>query len=249
MTAADSKPFLSCNPSVSAETSAIQAQKEDFAELVDPKLRFESRWALWEHYDTQDYAKAMRKVAWFDDVISFSEAWVNSQHRDIHNFFFNEETKNINVHLVDGEEKRVNGLSLFEYGINPEWEDPINEQGGEFRTDFRAPIATVQKLWEKLVFQTVTGEFSECDKLCGVRLLDKSQPGKESFFRIEVWTKFSSEHEDSGKAMREYIEQKLATLIKETEDPMILVNQTKFAQHKTAPAAGGNKGYQKSYTK
>jgi len=29
--------------------------------------------------------------------------------------------------MVDGEEKRVYGLSLFETGIKPEWEDIINE--------------------------------------------------------------------------------------------------------------------------
>lgn len=98
---------------------------------------------MWEHYETNDYENAMRKVAWFDDVISFSEAWVNLQHKDIHNFFYNEVKKNINVHTIDGDEKRVNGLSLFEYSILPKWEDPINEQGGEFRIDFRAPIATV----------------------------------------------------------------------------------------------------------
>ena len=85
----------------------------------------------------------------------------------------------------------MNGFSLFEYNIQPEWEDPVNEQGGEFKYDFKAPIAVVQKLWEKLVFQTITGEFTECDKLCGVRLLDKSGSSKESFFRIEVWTKFA----------------------------------------------------------
>jgi len=47
------------------------------------------------------------------------------------------------VHTIDGEEKRINGLSLFEYSIRPEWEDIINEQGGEFRIDFKAPIAVV----------------------------------------------------------------------------------------------------------
>ena len=94
----------------------------------------------------------MRKVAWFDDVVSFAEAWVNLQHSDIHNFFYNEKQKNIKVHMVDGEEKRVYGLSLFETGIKPEWEDIINEQGGEFKTDFTAPIDQVQKLWEKLVY-------------------------------------------------------------------------------------------------
>lgn len=57
-----------------AEISEVR-QAEDFAEVLDEKLKFPSQWALWEHYDTSDYQKSMRKVAWFDDVISFSEAW------------------------------------------------------------------------------------------------------------------------------------------------------------------------------
>ena len=97
------------------------------------------------------------------------------------------------MHLIDNKEKRIVGFSLFEYNIQPEWEDPVNQQGGEIRYDFKAPIGVVQKLWVKLIFQTITGEFAECDKICGVRLLDKSSLNKESFFRIEIWTKFATE--------------------------------------------------------
>ena len=117
--------------------------REDFETVLDPCLKFQSQWGLWEHYDTRDYASAMRKVAWFHDLVSFAEAWVNLQHRDIHNFFYNESTKSLQLHNIDREDKRINGLSLFEYSIVPKWEDPINEQGGEFRIDFRAPIAVV----------------------------------------------------------------------------------------------------------
>jgi hypothetical protein len=187
----------------------------------------------------------MRKVAWFDDVVSFAEAWVNLQHRDIHNFFYNETTKTINVHMIDNDEKRINGLSLFEFSIEPKWEDPINEQGGEFRIDFKAPISVVQKLWEKLIFQTVTGEFKECDKLCGVRMLDKSQQGKESCFRIEIWTKFGSDQEEEGKNMRHYIEEKLVSMIKESNDPIAQVSANKFTQHKSPPAGANKPGPQK----
>ena len=45
--------------------------------------------------------------------------------------------------MVDGEEKRVSALSMFEYNIMPKWEDVINEQGGEFRIDFKATLSTV----------------------------------------------------------------------------------------------------------
>ena len=69
----------------------------------------------------------MQKVAWFDDVISFSLAWANLHHHNIENLFFNERSSTVNVHMIDSEEKRINGLSLFEYSIDPKWDDPINE--------------------------------------------------------------------------------------------------------------------------
>ena len=51
----------------------------------------------------------------------------------------------------------------------------INRNGCEFRFDFQdTEIEKVQEIWEMLVFQTVTSEFAEFDKLCGIRLLDKS---------------------------------------------------------------------------
>ena len=46
----------------------------------------------------------------------------------------------------------MSALSLFEYNIEPKWEDVINEQGGEFKLEFNANIGTVQKIWEMLVF-------------------------------------------------------------------------------------------------
>jgi len=208
-------------------------QAEEFADVLHEKLKFPSQWALWEHYDTSDYQKSMRKVAWFDDVISFSESWQNLPHQDVKNFFYNEESKQLNVHQIDGEEKRINGFSLFEYNIQPEWEDPVNEQGGEWKFDFKAPIAVVQKLWEKLVFQTVTGEFAEVDKLCGVRLLDKSANGKESFFRIEIWTKLASEQEAEGQLIRKYLDEVFIDgILKKCENPLVSLHSTKFVNHK-----------------
>ena len=65
--------------------------------------------------------------------------------------------------MVDGEEKRVNALSLFESTIEPKWEDVINKYGGEFKVEFSAKIAQVQQIWETLVFQTITSEFAEFD--------------------------------------------------------------------------------------
>jgi len=69
-------------------------------------------------------------------------------------------------------------------------------------------------------------------------------------YRIEIWTKFSNENEDSGKNMKKYIDEKIVSIIKECNDPMVNVSQIKFTQHKTqSSTGGGNKGYQNKYPK
>ena len=45
----------------------------------------------------------------------------------------------------------------------------------------------VQKLWERLVFRVITGDFPHSELICGVRMLDKSMEKRENIFRIEVW--------------------------------------------------------------
>lgn len=52
-------------------------QEEVFEKVLDQKLEFKSSWAIWEHYEGGDFEDSMKKVAWFNDVISFTEAWVN----------------------------------------------------------------------------------------------------------------------------------------------------------------------------
>ena len=75
----------------------------------------------------------------------------------------------------------------------------------------------------------MTGEFKECDKLCGVRLLDKSKTGAENSFRIEVWTKFSSDNDEAGKIMKQYIEEVFCALIRECKDSIVKVNTASVA--------------------
>jgi hypothetical protein len=114
---------------------------------------------------------------------------------------------------VNGEEKRVVALSMFENNIQPKWEDPICTQGGEFRIELQQVSGnTIQKIWEFLVFQTLSQEFEEADMLCGVRLLDKSRHGQAGAYRIEIWTKFHEETENMGNKMRKYIKEKIVAL-------------------------------------
>jgi len=146
---------------------------------LDPALALSTQWGLYEHFEGGDYEASTKKVAWFGDAIGFAQAWVNLPHGKIANVFYSDKTEKVPFHVVNGEEKRVVALSLFESNILPKWEDPICNQGGEFRIELQNIHGdTIQKIWEFLVFQAISGEFAEADMLCGVRLLDKSRSGQ-----------------------------------------------------------------------
>ena len=86
-------------------------------------------------------------------------------------------------------------MSMFQSAVKPEWEDPVNKNGGQIQINFKSNLPFLQTIWDKLVFSIVTGEFKDADMISGIRLLDKSAFGRESMFRIEIWTKFNSENE------------------------------------------------------
>lgn len=160
----------------------------------------------------------MKKVAWFDDAISFALAWNNIPHRDINNFFFDQDkgvftAYNVN-NVPEAPEKRFDGLSLFLDNVIPAWEDEVNAQGGEFRIDFKASsLELVQSFWETLIFDVVTSQFPETDMLAGVRLLDKSR-GDQGSFRIEIWTKFDDSKSEMGQAQQAYLQKTFVEPIK-----------------------------------
>ena len=73
--------------------------------------------------------------------------------------------------------------------------------------------------------------------------MDKSQVGKESIFRIEIWTKFADDKEDCAKQIRDYIDRTfIAGIMEEAKDPNYKLNGTKFVTHQKQPAHGGPKG-------
>ena len=54
------------------------------------------------------------------------------------------------------------------------------------------------------MFNAVTSDFPDSDKICGVRLLDKSNSDRPGIYRIEIWTKFNDPKEYAN--LIDYIE-------------------------------------------
>ena len=217
---ADSKPaaspkgkqfFTQLNSDSSGEEEKAEGtkQEERFAEALCEEFKFDRQWTLWEHYDNtniDDYLNSMMKVCWFNDLMSFSISWNSIPHKDLKNLFYNAENQKVKYMMINNKETRINGLSLFLNEVHPSYEDEVNKQGGEFRMDFKSQLVFLQSLWEKLVFNVVTGEFNNADMISGVRLLDKSAAGRENFFRIEIWTKFSDSQQHILQEMQKHLE-------------------------------------------
>ena len=113
---------------------------------------------------------------------------------------------------------------MFKKGVEPTWEDEINEQGGDFSVQFSKTngIEAVQKIWEELVFQVATRQFSNIDHVTGVRILDKcrdAEPEPLENYRIEVWVNFSNNDSEQGKEIQKHILENFCSMMpgKETK--------------------------------
>lgn len=90
----------------------------------------------------------------------------------------------------------------------PSWEDSINSKGGEFQVNLNnvdGDFNFVNSLWEQLALDVVAQRFPSTDQIVGVRILDKSRGGQELVLRLDVWTRFNSEHNDVGREIRDFI--------------------------------------------
>jgi hypothetical protein len=104
-------------------------------------------------------------------------------------------------------------MMMFLHGIAPQSEDKTNK--GYFRMDIgkHRDYETLQKLWETLVFDCVTGNIPGLDEkddgITGVRFIQKSNFTTLNTFRIEIWTKKGDESSAANKEIREYLENNL----------------------------------------
>lgn len=102
-------------------------------------------------------------------------------------------------------------MSMFRKGIEPQWEDPQNAKGGEYKmrlylNNIQEPtLDFLNKVWESLVQDLITNRFPHSEEVVGVRIVDKSFANKENF-RIEVWTRYDVDTSEKAKAIREFID-------------------------------------------
>mmetsp|Transcript_57200 Transcript_57200/g.78579 ORF Transcript_57200/g.78579 Transcript_57200/m.78579 type:complete len:87 (+) Transcript_57200:82-342(+) len=79
---------------------------ECFSEPAVPEFDLQGRWVFWEHFEdvsggtrdrSKSYMNTMQKVAWFNDLVSFTNVWQNIPHSDVANFFYNKTNQGVPV--------------------------------------------------------------------------------------------------------------------------------------------------------
>lgn len=100
---------------------------------------------------------------------------------------------------------------MFRKGIEPQWEDPQNAKGGEYKMRLfldntnETFLDFLNRIWESLVQDLITHKFPYSEEILGVRIVDKSFPNKETF-RIEVWTRYDNENSEKAKSIKDFID-------------------------------------------
>jgi hypothetical protein len=97
--------------------------------------------------------------------------------------------------------QQLKAFSLFEAGIEPTWEDPINAVGGEVFCRCHLSAEAFDGMWETVALACVGGLFDDA-RVVGVRAVDNSFKGQgETQSKVEVW------HEDvsTGETVRERV--------------------------------------------
>jgi hypothetical protein len=75
---------------------------------------------------------------------------------------------------------------MFESGVNPTWEDPVNARGADFSVKRKMSLDQLKEIWERIVF-AIIGETLEFSKaITGCRIVDKLR----NQYKVEVWFRF-----------------------------------------------------------
>ena len=183
--------YLTLNPKVGSISEIAFP-----TDLPDPKSKLRFKWNLWVQMDIDmkqqelvDYKASTKTIACFDSIQSFWEVFDAVPQPSVF-------LQGTNVTLQDCDQS-VNSLMIFREGVSPEWEDPINADGGHLQFHWKPNSVTPGQLdeyWNNVVLGIIgnnieaEGEFSGNPIIQGIRFVNKmSSTGKQAGVRVEVW--------------------------------------------------------------
>lgn len=178
--------WLSFNESVGRFNIPGAPDKEttEYESALREPMPLKTPWVLWEQVATGGYATS--KVTSFSTAQQFWSVWngVPQPSELLDNKrFFREQTS--------GPPLSIDAIMIFREGIEPQWEDKANAQGGHFQIQLKPPSGggQIDEYWNNLVLAMIGETMDAGQHVTGVRLVDKlSGKGKVTdAIRLELW--------------------------------------------------------------
>jgi hypothetical protein len=154
---------------------------------------------MWNTNDTSNYSSNMQKVGTFSTMWDFLQHWENLPH-STPNFYFSNFKEGLE-RRIEGVPSPIEAVGVFEEGILPAWEDPVNAKGSDFNFRKQMDESTLRKNWKKLVFSLIGETFPASEDVVGVRIVDKGR-----HIKCEIWVKYDSDaFPDKTNAVRKWM--------------------------------------------
>lgn len=183
--------FLSFNEQFGGRGSFNIPEEEDesVVEALREPMKLRDNWVLWEQVvvdsKSEKYADATHKVIKFNTVQDFWGIWNGlPQPSELL------EQKRIMRDQPSGPSVAIDAIMIFKEGISPEWEHPLNANGGHFQIQLKPQVGggQIDEYWNNIVLGMVGGTLEPAEIITGIRLVDKlSGPKVQNAIRIELW--------------------------------------------------------------
>ena len=177
---------------------------------MDSSRRYplQRKWCIWEQWNQNentsgDFLNYMENIGSFETLHSFWQHWHVLPHSDPTKLFFNRKE---NVRKVIAERhKHIDGIGLFEEGVQPAWEDEVNKNGSDILARKEFEWDKLKDLWTRLVFAVIGETLPYSELIVGVRIIDKYYT-----YKIEIWLRQDlkkSENAEKLEVMKEKIKE------------------------------------------
>jgi Eukaryotic initiation factor 4E len=111
---------------------------------------------------SEDWRASMKKVGWFKDIITFWQIWSTIPISHLENYFYDQSEQMLPIFKIDGNDKRISSIGIFQSGVKPEWEDVVNKGCVEIRAKIPGSLTmkNINTIWEDVVVDLVTNKMS-----------------------------------------------------------------------------------------
>eukprot|EP00933_Yihiella_yeosuensis_P062174 TRINITY_DN65121_c0_g1_i1.p1 TRINITY_DN65121_c0_g1~~TRINITY_DN65121_c0_g1_i1.p1 ORF type:complete len:236 (+),score=32.29 TRINITY_DN65121_c0_g1_i1:78-785(+) len=209
--------FLSFNPLVT-KPEDIAGSDDEAVQEEESNLPLRDTWVIWTQLapggsSGSSYSNHTKQLHSCSTVEEFWSVWSRlPQPSELLN-------KRLTFKTDDfGDARNVDALMVFRDGVQPQWEDAANAEGGHFQFQLKAAMGAgqIDEYWNNLILGVIGGCLEPYDMITGVRLVDKLTVSRSNHqnvhgsIRVEVW--FDSIKDPKAcAALQENVENCMAT--------------------------------------